>query len=142
ARRALGAGEADYLLWDRFMTQPVVDRGELRRVGVQPTPWPAFVTVARTDVIDERGDDLSAIIAAVAATAAGLTRSDDLIDRLVDRFELAREVAADWWAVTRWGRADDQLTPEQLGEVQRTLLRLGRIDEILPAEQILAAPVA
>ena len=39
AEAALPAGDADQFLWDRFMTQPLVDRGVFARVGVVPTPW-------------------------------------------------------------------------------------------------------
>ncbi len=137
ARAALAAGDADYFLWDRFMTQPVVDRGEFVRVGIQETPWPAFVVVARNRVLERRGDDLTGALAVVAATAAELSARDDIVDVIADRFDLRPETVADWWAVTEWAEAGENLSVDVLAEVQATLLRLGRIDQILPARHLL-----
>lgn len=138
ARTALAAGSADFFLWDRFMTQPVVDSGEFRRIGVQPTPWPAFVVVARSSVVDQHRNAVAAVLHTVATTSAELARRDDIVDVIAERFDLRPETVADWWAVTEWAPAEAQLDAATLRDVQRTLLRLGRIDEILPADAILA----
>ncbi len=137
ARAALAAGQADYFLWDRFMTQPVVDRGEFDRVGIQETPWPAFVAVARDDVLDQRGDEVLHAMATVAATAAELSARVDIVELIADRFGLREETVAEWWAVTEWADAGQNLSAELLADVQATLLRLGRIDRILPARHLL-----
>jgi ABC-type nitrate/sulfonate/bicarbonate transport system substrate-binding protein len=137
ARAALAAGDADYFLWDRFMTQPVVDSGEFVRVGIQETPWPAFVVVASNDVLERRGNDLTGALAVVAATAAELGGRDDLLDVIADRFDLRPETVADWRAVTEWAEAAENLSVDVLSDVQATLLRLGRIDRILPARHLL-----
>ena len=43
AVESLTSGKADYFMWERFMTQPLVDKGIFRRIGECPTPWPCFV---------------------------------------------------------------------------------------------------
>lgn len=43
AIEGLTEGKADYFMWERFMTKPIVDKGIFRRVGDCPTPWPCFV---------------------------------------------------------------------------------------------------
>jgi hypothetical protein len=42
-RAGVTEGKADAFLWERFMTEPFVQSGELKRVGELPTPWPCFV---------------------------------------------------------------------------------------------------
>jgi hypothetical protein len=37
AVEALTSGTADYFMWERFMTKPLVDKGIFRRVGDCPT---------------------------------------------------------------------------------------------------------
>ena len=65
AIEALSQNKADYFMWDRFMTQPIVDQGIFRRIGVCPTPWPCFMIVARKDFYNENkalADNLLSII--------------------------------------------------------------------------------
>jgi hypothetical protein len=42
---------ADYFMWERFMTKPLVDKGIFRRYD-RPTPWPCFVIAVREDVLE------------------------------------------------------------------------------------------
>ncbi len=138
ARQALAANDAEFFLWDRFMTQPVVDAGEFRRVGVQPTPWPAFVIVARSQLLADERPVLDAVLTTVAATAATLSARSDVVDLVAKRFHLRPEIAQACWDVTDWADAGAQVTAAQLHDVQTTLLRLGRIDVILEADRLLA----
>ena len=47
AVEALTNGKADYFMWERFMTKPLVDKGIFRKIADCPTPWPCFVIAAR-----------------------------------------------------------------------------------------------
>ncbi len=40
---AFAAGAADVFFWEKFMTKPLVDAGQFRRIGDFAAPWPAFV---------------------------------------------------------------------------------------------------
>ncbi len=42
AVESLTKGEADYFMWERFMTKPLVDNGTFRRIADCPTPWPCL----------------------------------------------------------------------------------------------------
>ncbi len=100
AREALLTGEADQFLWDRFMTQPLVDAGDFRRVGIQPTPWPPFVVAATRDVITNRGAELDAVLAAVRSQASGLHDRPDIVEILTSRYGLSEVTAREWLACT------------------------------------------
>ena len=43
AVEALTNGAADYFLWEKFTTKPLVDSGIFRRIGSCPSPWPCLV---------------------------------------------------------------------------------------------------
>ena len=58
AREALAAGTAEVFLWEKFMTKPLVDSGEFRRVGERVVPWPAFVASARREFIESDSERL------------------------------------------------------------------------------------
>ena len=53
AVEALTAGKADYFMWERFMTQPLVDEGIFRRIDECPTPWPCFVIAVRDEFLEK-----------------------------------------------------------------------------------------
>jgi ABC-type nitrate/sulfonate/bicarbonate transport system substrate-binding protein len=125
-RAALTDGVADWFLWDRFMTSPYVERGELRRIGVVPTPWPAFV-VATLDTLDagRRADLTRAVTIAVAAGQA-LTDDPTGPDLVAERYGLAREQASAWHAITRFD--DRPVTPDELATVRTALSAAAILD--------------
>jgi ABC-type nitrate/sulfonate/bicarbonate transport system substrate-binding protein len=123
ARAALAAGEADEFLWDRFMTQPLVDAGEFRRIGVQPTPWPCFVVAHRTDMTPEVQAELHHALDAVMAEAAALHSRADVISLLTGRIGLSEETARAWLETTRFAHREPP-DPVMLDEVRATLRRL------------------
>jgi len=47
ARKALAEGNADYFLWEKYMTSIWVDKGEFRQISEITAPWPVFVFVTR-----------------------------------------------------------------------------------------------
>ena len=105
ARRALAAAEADVFLWDRFMTSPLVTAGEFARIGVQPTPWPAFMIAVHEQVLAERErSQLEAVLddAAQAAVAFGEQATDAAVAQIVAAHALAAEEAAAWFEATRF----------------------------------------
>ena len=100
ARAAFAAGDAAVFLWDRYMTQPLVDAGEFRRVGIEPTPWPSFVIAARTEALLGRTAEVGAVVDAVVAEATMLHSRPDRIDLITDRYGLDVATAEAWFDTT------------------------------------------
>lgn len=122
AREAFANGDADMFLWDRFMTQFLVDLGEFRRVGVQETPWPSFVIAARDEIVENSGDAVTRVIDAVMQEAAMLHRREHIVDELTSRYEIDMPTAEAWLKVTEYadrGPIDDQMLTETLETLHR-----------------------
>lgn len=49
ARQVLENEEADYFLWEKYMTRPLVHSGEFIMVDEISAPWPSFVFVVKRD---------------------------------------------------------------------------------------------
>lgn len=47
ARAKLASGEADYFLWEKYMTRPLVYSGEFIQTDEVSAPWPSFVFVVK-----------------------------------------------------------------------------------------------
>jgi sulfonate transport system substrate-binding protein len=128
AREAFRNGQADAFMWEKFMTKPLVDAGEFRRVGETPTPWPCFVIAARNEVIEKKGAALQKLLAVINQAArdfqAGPTEALPLIS---NRFHLQPDDAQTWFASTRWATGGP-VSPGMIGEVMETLRDLHLID--------------
>ena len=102
AREALRSGRAGVFLWEKHMTQPLVDSGEFRRVGTRVVPWPAFVVSVRKDVLATRADELRGVLDTVARYARNLKRRKSAPGLIADTYGLSRDDAAAWLAEVRW----------------------------------------
>lgn len=123
ARQALGGGEAELFLWDRFMTQAYVDNGEFRQIAVQPTPWPSFVFAVRDEVLLGRTVEVGRIVDAIVAEAVSLHARPGIAAELVDRYEISLDSAQGWLASTRFAERapfDPALAAEVLATLDRS----------------------
>ena len=137
ARVALANGRAEIFLWDRSTTSPYVDNGEFRRVGLQPTPWPAFVVVARRDVVAEHAEAIDKVLDAVADCAAELVANSDRVQIVADRYGINPDEVASWFEETAWDCAE-AADPAMIAGTQERLVQLDLIAEALEPTAFLA----
>ena len=127
ARSTFAEAGAEQFLWDRFMTQPLVDAGEFRRVGVEPTPWPSFVIAVRTEVLLGRTTEVGAIVDAVVANATGLHDLPGIVDMLAERYGITTAGAEAWLEATTFAPRL-AFDPEIATSTLATLRRAGFTD--------------
>ena len=127
ARTSLGAGEADQFLWDRFMTEPFVEAGEFRRIGLEPSPWPSFVIAVRDEILLERTTEVGIVIDEVVTQATGLHSLSGVVDTLADRYGLTTAGAAAWLDATTFAPRE-AFDPEIAVSTLATLRRAGFTD--------------
>jgi ABC-type nitrate/sulfonate/bicarbonate transport system substrate-binding protein len=124
AIEAFAQGRADVFLWERFMTQPVVDAGRFRRVAEFAPAWPAFVVCASLAALRGKRDAIAALLEQVLRSAAMLRADPDAPAEIAARYGLAPADAAQWLAVTEWAAAPS-IDPGMLDRVADTLAELG-----------------
>lgn len=105
ARDALASGKADVFLWERHMTQPLVDRGEFRRIGLREVPWPAFVVSVRKPLVASGSRSIRAILDIVARYAANLKRRKTAAATIAETYGIRLTDAEAWLANVRWGNS-------------------------------------
>ncbi len=114
ARQALVQGEASLFLWERFMTQPLVDAGDFNRVGEMPTPWPAFAIAVRREVWQERKAEAVSILTTVLDRAHRLKNQPDAAALIAQRYGLKEDQVLEWLALTHWGSLKDAQRPDRV----------------------------
>ena len=114
-------------LWEKFTTKPLVDAGDLRRVGEIPTPWPCFVLSVREAFLTEHAAAVRAVVAAVAGECAALKVAADAPAVIAARYKLQEEDITAWLSAVEWScaTARDDVMLRKVGE---TLAQL----QILP----------
>jgi hypothetical protein len=99
---AFAAGAADVFFWEKFMTKPLVDAGQFRRVGEFTAPWPAFVVCVADAVGEERRAGVDRAVDLVLREAQALRERADAAGLIAARYGLAAEDVTEWLASTRW----------------------------------------
>lgn len=105
ARAALADGRADVFLWEKHMTQPLVDRGEFRRIGERAVPWPAFVVSARVEYLAKHGQVLNTALSIASDYADRLKADAGAAQRIAGAYGIALADAESWLSDVRWSRS-------------------------------------
>lgn len=102
AREALASNQVDVFFWEKYMTKPLVDSGEFRRVGVRIVPWPSFVVSVRQELLGLRSQEIKNVLEIVQRFAKQLRDSPDAVQRIASRYGLKSEDTQEWFDSTQW----------------------------------------
>ena len=127
AVEALTKGTADYFMWERFMTKPLVDKGIFRRIGDCPTPWPCFVIAVREEVLENNPVLISKIHAIINQTTEDFKDIPSIDKTLALNYHQKIEDIQEWLSLTQWSQKP--LSAEMLNKVQNQLFQLKIIDK-------------
>lgn len=123
---ALQNNEADYFMWERFMTQPLVDDKIFRRIGECPTPWPSFLLVGTTQFIQENRVTIDNILDVINNTTTEFKYIPSIDRTLSNRYNQKLEDTQAWLSLTRWSQK--QLSANSFNKIQQHLIDLDLIN--------------
>ncbi|MGO4918840.1 substrate-binding domain-containing protein [Maribacter spongiicola] len=135
AVEGLSSGSADYFMWERFTTKPLVDSGVFRHLGNCPTPWPCFVLVGTKDFLKENEGVLNHILEVINMYTAEFKQIPRIDSTLANRYNQKLEDIQEWLQLTEWSQK--QLPEHMLIKVQHTLKELTLIEKSIPISDIL-----
>ena len=126
ARALFKSGGDHVFLWEKFMTKPYVDNGEMRRLSVFPTPWSCFVTCVRKSMLEQYPDHFKKLMNRVLKAAYQLKHSC-LAEKLIAReYQLGIIDVRDWLATIEW-QTSIHLDEHVVNEVKQKLSQLSII---------------
>ncbi len=135
AIKTLTDGSADYFMWEHFTTKPLVDNGTFRRLGDCPTPWPCFVVAATDDFIKKNPGTLNHILETINGYTYEFKQIPSIDRTLANRYGQKLEDIKQWLSLTEWSQ--EQVSTEEIDNVQRTLIDLKLIDKSSAVDKIL-----
>lgn len=134
AVEALTEGSADYFMWERFMTKPIVDKGIFRRVDDCPTPWPSFVIAVRNEILETKNESVTKVLEIINNTTLDFKHIPGIDKNLSERYGQKIDDINEWLKLTHWSQTKpDKITFEK---IQEQLLQLGITDKKIPFEHL------
>jgi len=127
AVEGLTDGKADYFMWEKFTTKPLVDNGTFRRLGNCPSPWPCFVIAVREDFLKSNKDDVKTILDIVNSTTIEFKDIPSIDKMISNRYKQELEDVQEWLSLTEWSQ--ENIDKETIENVQNQLLALNIIPE-------------
>ncbi|WP_413998319.1 substrate-binding domain-containing protein [Flavobacterium sp. W1B] len=131
---ALSNKTADYFMWERFMTKPLVDQGVFRRIADCPTPWPCFVIAVRDEVLEKNPEIIATLLNTINQTTNKFKAIAAIDTILASKFNQKIEDIQEWLSLTEWSQKP--LLEKTLNDVQNQLFQLKIIDKIGTFDQI------
>jgi len=102
ARKLFKKGGNYIFLWEKFMTKPFVDNGEMHRIADFPTPWSCFVTCVRKSILKDHKEKIETLMNNVLKTANTL-KTSDLAEQLIAReYQLEIPDVKNWFKTIEW----------------------------------------
>ncbi|WP_154658263.1 ABC transporter substrate-binding protein [Eisenibacter elegans] len=124
AVKAIQADEAQVILWERWMTQPYVAQGLLKRIDICPTPWPCFLMAANKQWAHKQAATLKQLHGLVSKEAQALRLNPALAQVIAQRFGLLETEAEAWLQNVRWS-TQAIFSEVQFRHTANTLMRCG-----------------
>lgn len=127
AVEALTNRTADYFMWERFMTKPLVDKGVFRRIADCPTPWPCFVIAVRDEILEKHPGTIRRILEIINNTTIEFKEIPSIDRTLASKYGQKIEDIREWLSLTKWSQ--QPLSEQMLNKVQNQLFGLSVIDK-------------
>merc|ERR1719201_2240272 len=104
AREAMGTGEIDVWLWEKFTTKHLVESGEWDIVGEIPTPWPCFSFAVSDKALAEKGEEIRRVIQATRKVTEEFknNREGSTTAYVSENHKLDIADATEWLSGTEW----------------------------------------
>jgi ABC-type nitrate/sulfonate/bicarbonate transport system substrate-binding protein len=123
---ALTEGRADYFMWERFMTKPLVDKGIFRRLADCPTPWPCFVIAVREEVLAKQPETINSLLEIINVKTRNFKGISNIVNLLATTYNQKTEDIEEWLSLTNWSQ--EKIDLDLLESIQKQLLELNIID--------------
>jgi ABC-type nitrate/sulfonate/bicarbonate transport system substrate-binding protein len=135
AVEALQENKAQVFLWERYMTQPIVDQGIFKRLETIATPWPSFVIAATTNAIKDKEEALAKMLHIINTYTADFKEIPCIDTTIAAHYDLQVGDVQQWLMRTNF--SDDQLWSETVDIILGEFIHVGIIEKEVPLEDLI-----
>jgi ABC-type nitrate/sulfonate/bicarbonate transport system substrate-binding protein len=124
-------------LWEKYTTQPLVDKGLFRRIGEIPTPWPCFVMVASAQMLQEKGELLAKIRKEIyRINQKVMNDKEKFILPISEKYLLGQDGVAEWLTQTNWA-TEGGLLQDEIEATLEVMMDIGLINKKVALSEII-----
>ncbi|MGJ8684420.1 MAG: substrate-binding domain-containing protein [Nonlabens sp.] len=135
AVEALSNNKAQLFLWERYMTQPIVDQGVFKRLETIATPWPSFVIAATQECIAEKEEALAKMLAVINRYTADFKQIPSIDRTIASHYDLQVGDVQQWLLRTEF--SDDQLWNATVDKINNEFTAVGIIDRKVQLNELI-----
>jgi len=134
AVEALSANKAQLFLWERYMTQPIVDQGIFKRLETIATPWPSFVIAATENCIKEKEEALAKMLYIINTYTSDFKHIPSIDRTIASHYDLQVGDVQQWLLRTEF--SDDQLWKSTVDTIIEEFTAVGIIEKKVALEDL------
>ncbi|MEO9952141.1 substrate-binding domain-containing protein [Nonlabens sp.] len=134
AVEALSANKAQLFLWERYMTQPIVDQGIFKRLETIATPWPSFVIAATENCIKEKEEALAKMLHIINTYTSDFKHIPSIDRTIASHYDLQVGDVQQWLLRTEF--SDDQLWKSTVDTIIEEFTAVGIIEKKVALEDL------
>ena len=135
AVKGLTEGVADYFMWEKFTTKPIVDEGVFRRIADCPTPWPCFVIAVNNKFLETNEEDVKTILNIINNTTREFKSIPSIDVTIANRYDQKLEDVQEWLSLTEWSQ--DLIDEPTIMTIQEKLLELDIIPKTIKYSELI-----
>lgn len=135
AVEALSSNKAQLFLWERYMTQPIVDQGIFKRLETIATPWPSFVIAATESCIKEKKEALARMLYIINTYTADFKNIPSIDRTIASHYDLQVGDVQQWLLRTEF--SDDQLWKSTVDTILEEFIAVGIIEKQVALEDLI-----
>jgi sulfonate transport system substrate-binding protein len=141
ALEAFEKNNADILLWEKFMTQPHVDNGEVSRIAMCISPWPCFMLAGSSSFIALPAEEIERFTAVILAASKHVSNIENTTSEIAKRYKLDPLEVEKWYNGVEW-QTTAYVSSKMLNNVVKTLDRIGLLNTLpLSPEELCYADI-
>ena len=134
AVEALSTNKAQLFLWERYMTQPIVDQGIFKRLETIATPWPSFVIAATENCIKEKEEALAKMLHIINTYTSDFKHIPSIDRTIASHYDLQVGDVQQWLLRTEF--SDDQLWKSTVDKIIEEFTAVGIIEKKVDLEDL------
>jgi sulfonate transport system substrate-binding protein len=135
AVEALSTNKAQLFLWERYMTQPIVDQGLFKRLETIATPWPSFVIAATESCIREKEEALSKMLHIINTYTSDFKYIPSIDRTIASHYNLQVGDVQQWLLRTEY--SSDQLWESTVDKILEEFTAVGIIERQVGLEDLI-----
>ncbi|WP_194852634.1 substrate-binding domain-containing protein [Nonlabens antarcticus] len=135
AVKSISAGNSQLFLWERYMTQPLVDQEIFKRLETIATPWPSFVIAATDNCFAEKEAALVKMLQITNSYSSDFKEIPSIDRTIASHYDLQVGDVQQWLLRTEF--TDQQLNAKTVAKISKQFKAVGILKEEITLEKLI-----